>query len=234
MSDTVAAEPQSPPEASGGQRRLLLMVGGAAVVLVLGLAAYFLFLSGGGEEEFEPIPSAADAAAEQPEKDKGNGKKDDEQVPDEVDTDFQVGRDPFAPLAVEEVVADPVATDEGTDTDTDTSTDTGTSTGGGSGGNPAPAPTPAPTATEDPEPEVTSYKVTLKSVDVAKNSAVIEVNGKRYQVKVKELFTNSNTGPFKLTRVGELPSGKASATIVFGSDAPVEIVQKETEVFKVG
>ena len=51
---------------------------------------------------------------------------------------------------------------------------------------------------------MTSYKVTLQSVDVAKDSAVIEVNGKRYLVKVKDMFTNSKTGPFKLTRVGEL------------------------------
>jgi hypothetical protein len=79
---------------------------------------------------------------------------------------------------------------------------------------------------------VTSYKVTLLSVDVAKDSAVIEVNGKRYVVTVKDMFTNSKTGPFKLTRVGELPSGKDTATVVFGSDAPVELVAKDTVLFK--
>jgi hypothetical protein len=72
----------------------------------------------------------------------------------------------------------------------------------------------------------------LKSVDVVKDSAIIEVNGKRYDVKVKNLFTNSKTGPFKLTRIGESPSGKDTATVVFGSDAPVEILQKDTTVFK--
>jgi hypothetical protein len=77
---------------------------------------------------------------------------------------------------------------------------------------------------------VTTYKVTLKSVDVAKDSATIEVNGKRYVVKVGKLFTNSKTGPFKLIRVGELPSGD-TATVKFGEDAPVELVQKDTEVF---
>ncbi len=79
---------------------------------------------------------------------------------------------------------------------------------------------------------MTSYKVTLRSVDFAKDTALIEVNGKRYVVKVKDLFTNSKTGPFKLTRVGELPSGKDTATVVFGSDAPVELVAKDTVVFK--
>jgi hypothetical protein len=208
------------------------MVGGAAVVLVLGLAVYFLFLSGGGEEEFEPIPSAAGTATEETD---DKGKKDEEKVPEEVDDDFRVGRDPFAPLAVEEVTVDETVTEDdgSTDTDTGTGADTDAGTGtGGTGNTPDPAPTASPTPTEDPEPEVTSYKVTLKSVDVAKSSAVIEVNGKRYQVKVKDLFTNSTTGPFKLTRVGELPSGKDTATVVFGDDAPVEIVQKETEVFK--
>ena len=38
------------------------------------------------------------------------------------------------------------------------------------------------------------------------------------------MFPNSKTGPFKLTGVGELPSGKDTATVVFGSDAPVELV----------
>ena len=68
-------------------------------------------------------------------------------------------------------------------------------------------------------------------MDVAKDSAVIEVDGKRYIVKVKDMFTNSKTGPFKLTGVGERASGKDTATVVFGSDAPVELVAKNTVVF---
>ncbi len=239
MSNTVSTEslPNQDGSGAGGQRRLLMVVGGAALLVVLGVGAYFLFLSG-GEEDLGPVPSGAAAAQESGGKkdtgSNGNDTKGNQNVPAEVDSDFRVGRDPFAPLPAEEVVVAPAPAPDDTSTDTTTST---SGTGGGTGTVPDPAPTvssdptptPSPTPTADP---VTSYKVTLASVDVTKDSAVIEVNGKRYVVKVKDMFTNSKTGPFKLTRVGELPSGKDSATVIFGSDAPVELVVKDTVVFK--
>ena len=205
-------------------------MGSRGQLLVLGLGAYFLFLSGGDEEDLGPVPSGASAVPDESKGKKDKGSKGDDTVPADVDTNFTVGRDPFLPLAAEQVVVvpEPVADDTTTDTSTG---------GGGTGTAPKPAPTvssdptptPSPTPTED---AVTSYKVTLLSVDVRKDSAVIEVDGKRYLLDVKDMFTNSKTGPFKLTAVGELRSGKDTATVVFGSDAPVELVAKETVVFK--
>jgi hypothetical protein len=93
-------------------------------------------------------------------------------------------------------------------------------------------PSPTPTQTSSPDPQPTSYKVTLKSVNVGKDSATILVGGKRYVVKVKDFFTNSKTGPFKLTWVGERPDGKDTAKVVFGSDAPVELVQNNSVTFQ--
>jgi hypothetical protein len=235
MSDTIS--PASPVIDDGstggaGQKRLLLVVGGAALLLVLGLGAYFLFLSGGEEEDLGPVPSAAGAQPTEDPVKKNKGTKKDK-APKNVNANFTVGRDPFVPLAVEKVsVPDEPAADT---TTTNTSSNTTKTGGGGTSTAPATTPAPAPTSTPSPAPTedaVTSYKVTLRSVDFAKDTALIEVNGKRYVVKVKDLFTNSKTGPFKLTRVGELPSGKDTATVVFGSDAPVELVAKDTVVFK--
>ena len=47
---------------------------------------------------------------------------------------------------------------------------------------------------------------------------MIDVNGKRYTVKAKDMFPSGDTGPFKLIGVGELPSGKDTPCVVFGSD----------------
>lgn len=233
MSNTLSTETPTSDggsAAGGSQRRLLLAVGGGALLLVLALGAYFLFLSGGEEEDLGPVPSGAASLPEESkgEKDKNGG----EQVPAEVDVDFAIGRDPFVPLAAEAVPEPAAPVDDTTDTGTDTGTDDPKDTGGTAPAPtpaPTPSPSPSPTPTEDP---VTSFKVTVKSVDAGKEASVIEVNGKRYTVKVKDMFTNSKTGPFKLTRVGELPSGKDTATVVFGSDAPVELIAKDTVVFK--
>lgn len=231
MSDTVATENPVIDDGSpggGSQRRLLVVVGGAALLVVIGLAAYFLFLSGGEEEDLGPVPSAAGSQpVEEGDKDK-KAKKD--TVPGKVNVKFTVGRDPFAPLAVE-AVAEPAEAPEDT-TSTDTTKSSGTKSGGGSS-TPAPTSSPAPTPTPTPtEDAATSYKVTLRSVDLKKETAVIEVDGKRYLLSVKDMFPNSKTGPFKLTAVGENGSGKAIATVVFGSDAPVELIAKDTVVFQ--
>lgn len=231
---------------AGGRRRLFMALGGAAVLLVLGLGAYFLLLSGGEEDDLGVVPSGAaalptDGAGNNDNGTKNKGTKGDDTVPGKVDSNFTVGRDPFEPLAAEQVVETVAPAGDTTGTSTGTSTDTSTDTTGGGQTDPVVVPTPAPTVSLDPTPTptptpsegpVTSYKVTVKSVDVGKDSAVIDVNGKRYVVTVKDLFTNSKTGPFKLTRVGELPSGKDTATVVFGSDAPVELLAQDTVVFK--
>ncbi len=218
MSNTVSTENPLLEDGSGAgsQRRLLMVVGGAALLLVLGLGAYFLFLSGGAEEDLGPVPSGAAATDESGGKknkdSKGNDTKGDDNVPAEVDSDFKVGRDPFAPLPAEEVLAPPEPAPD------DTSTDT--SNGGDAGATPEPTPTPTPTPTATAD-AVTSYEVTLVSANLAKDSAVLEVDGKRYSVKTKNMFPNSATGPFKLIGVGELASGKDTALVVFGSDVTV-------------
>jgi hypothetical protein len=232
MSNTVptASLPTDEASASGSQRRLLVVVGGAALLLVLGLGAYFLLLSGGEEEDLGPVPSSAPAPTQETGK-KDKSEKKDDTVPTEVDKNFTVGRDPFLPLAAEQVVEVEAPAEERQDPVDDV--------GGTGGGQPDPAPAPAPTTKPTPAPTPTptptedevTYTVTLRSVDVAKESATIEVDGKRYIVKVKDMFTNSKTGPFKLTEVGERGSGKGTATVVFGSDAPVELVAKDTVVF---
>lgn len=225
MSDTVAHEPlegAAETAVSGGNRRLLMLVAGGAAVLVLGLAVYFLFLSGGDEPA---EPSSAPAPSSQPAdgKDKGGKDKDkgDTTVPKEVDVDFAVGRDPFQPLAVEAIVEPPAEP-----------TDTGTT---GTTGTTDPVTTPDPTVTPQPTPTVepvTIYRVKLLSVDLVKEKATIVVDGKRYKLAVKDMFPSTKTGPFQLTAVGELKSGTDTATVVFGADAPVELVRHEPVTFE--
>jgi len=240
MSDTLSQE-SLPPEANGADdrsRRSLLLIGGLAVLLVLGAAGYFLFLSGGSDDEELGVVSAAPAPVET---DGPKGDKKDDNVPNPVDDDIEVGHDPFKPLPQEAVKEEPVTVDDSDTTDDGAVVDnggTGTGTGTGTGGTQPtkpptvnPSPSPSPTETKDPD-VVTSYKVTLKSIDVKKDSAVIEVNGKRYVVKVGKLFTSSTQGPFKLTKVGELPNGKDTAQVRFGADAPVELIQKDKTVFQ--
>lgn len=223
MSDTMISEPQQGgqvPSEGGGDRRKLLMIGGAVVgLLVLGMAVYFLFLSGGSSDEDALAPVAKGTPpATSDEGDKGGGGKDDDADKAPKNQTVQVGRDPFAPLAVEAPKPEPKvdSTDTGTD---DQSTQTDTTV------------TPAPTPTDNTS-QTTSYSVTLQSVDVKKGQATIEVNGARYVVKVNDLFTNADTGPFELTWVGERANGTAVAKVVFGSDAPVELVEKDPVLFE--
>jgi len=237
MSDSVATEPPQAPDADSsgsGQRRLLLVVGGLAALLVVGLGAYFLFLSGGADDEELGVVSAAPAPVET---DEPKGDKKDDTVPNPVDDDIEVGRDPFKPLPQEAVIEESSTVDDSDTTDDGAVIDNG-GTGSGTGGTQPtkpptvnPSPSPSPTETKDPD-VVTSYKVTLKSIDVKKDSAVIEVNGKRYVVKVGKLFTSATQGPFKLTKVAELPNGKDTAQVRFGADAPVELIQKDKTVFQ--
>lgn len=225
MSDTMQGPVEDavagPPPGAGSDRRrplvLLLVVAG---LLVVGAAAYLLFLSGGDEEVAGPVVPAP-APAEPGKADKQKDKAGNE-VPKEVEADFAVGRDPFQPLAAEAVKKDPVApADSGS---TDTGTDPGT---------PAPAPSAPVTPVPPPAPApVTTYEVKLVSVNLAKEKATIEVDGKRYVLEVKDMFPNTKTGPFQLTTVGERPSGKDTATVVFGADAPVELVQQDTVTFQ--
>ena len=235
MSDSVATEqPQAPEGDSSGssQRRLIVLVVGLAALLVVGLGAYFLFLSGGSDDEdFEVIRSAPAPV----ETDAPKGDKKDDTVPTKIDDDIEVGRDPFKPLPQEAVKQEPVTVDDTDPVDDGAVIDNGGSGTGGTQPTKAPTvnPTPSPSPTETKDPDVvTSYKVTLRSVDVKKDSAVIEVNGKRYVVKVGKLFTSTTQGPFKLTRVAELPNGKDTANVRFGADAPVELIEKDKTVFQ--
>jgi hypothetical protein len=242
MSDTIASEPAEGVEEAGdgasSQKRLLLIVGGLAGLLVVALAAYFLFLSGGGEEDLGTLPPPAPASTndgKQGDKE-DDGDPKDQSLPEEFDG--EVGSDPFKPLSVEAVVEPATADVEPAEVP---STPT---TGGGVTNNPpvtqpttqptqpSPAPTGNPNPPDNDDPTVTKYNVTLKSINVQKNSAVIQVNGKRYVVKLEKMFPSSNQGPFKLIKVAELPSGKDSATVRFGSDAPVELVHDHKTVFK--
>ena len=231
MSNTVSTEnlPTEDGSGTGGQRRLLVIVGGAAVALVLALGAYFLFLSGGEEEDLGPVPSGAAAVDDSNGKDK-NGKNDkdgkdgkdgkDDDVPSEVDEDFTVGRNPFAPLPAEAIKEEPAPPAD--DTTTDVADD------GGTGPATEPAPEPTPTPTSD---VASTYQVMLRSVDIGKESAVIVVDGKRYSLKIKEIFPDNATGPFKLLGVGELSSGKDTALVVFGSDTTVGLVANKPVLF---
>jgi hypothetical protein len=225
MSNTLSTQSPTIDDGSGAggsRRRLIMVVGGAALLLVLGLGAYFLFLSGGEEEDLGPVPSGAAAAEESDGKknknSKGNDSKGNDNVPAEVDTNFAVGRDPFAPLPAEEVIPAPEPKPEPT---TDTS-------GDGTGTTPEPTPTPTPTPTVD---AATTYDVTLRSVNLGKDTAVIEVDGKRYSVKAKDMFPSSDIGPFKLIGVGQLSSGQDTALVVFGSDVTVGLVAGKSVTF---
>ena len=240
MSNTVSPESLAPSDVDGstGSRRTLLLLGGLAVLLVLAIAGYFLFLSGSSEEDLGLVPSGAapqqtkDASGKDDEK--KADQKADEKSEKQVKQEITVGRDPFAPLSVEAEKIVPV--DDDADGGSSGSTGTSGSSGTKSDTVPptAPQPTTAPTTaptTEPIEPEE-SYKVTLRSVEVKKGKAVIEVDGKRYLVNVKEMFTDTKTGPFKLVWVGERSNGTATAKVVFGSDAPVLLVEKDSVVFE--
>ncbi len=221
MSNTLSTQSPTIDDGSGAggsRRRLIMVVGGAALLLVLGLGAYFLFLSGGEEEDLGLVPSGAAAQQDESNGKKDKGNKGDDKVPAEVDTNFAVGRDPFAPLPAEEVIPAPEPKPDPT---TDTS-------GDGTGTTPEPTPTPTPTPTVD---AVTTYDVTLRSVNLGKDTAVIVVDGKRYSVKAKEMFPSSDIGPFKLIGVGELSSGQDTALVVFGSDVTVGLVAGKSVTF---
>ena len=109
MSDTVSTENLPTEDGTadgGGQRRLLMIGGGAAVPARPGPGAYFLFLSGGEEEDLALVrPRRGSPRRRTPDKDdKGDNGKDERRARARSTDDFAVGRDPFAPLAVEEVV----------------------------------------------------------------------------------------------------------------------------------
>jgi hypothetical protein len=226
MSDTMISEPQQggelPTEAKGRDSRRLLMIGGGVVaLLVLGMAVYFLFLSGGSPDEDALAPVPQGSATQQPnnpdDKSDGNGNgkggdnadKGEDLVP--KNQDVQVGSDPFAPLGVE--ATKPAPAPETTGTGTDQTTTTGTST------------------TTDVSSQATSYTLVLTSVNAQKRTATIEVDGTSYVVKVNDMFTSSETGPFELTWVGKGAGGKATAKVVYGSDAPVELAANDPVTF---
>lgn len=191
MSDTLQESPvenfagDSPN--GGGSRKLLLILAGVAGLVVLGAAVYFLFLSGGSEEELGTVPTAQPPSSSAQPNGK-NGGKDDNTLPQAVDKNFKVGTDPFKPLPAEKLKDTSTGTGTGTSTDTGTGTSTGTGTGTGTGSG---------TGTGT----VTSYTVGVTSVDVAKGTAQLQVNGEDMTVKVDQVFPDAKTGPLKLVAV---------------------------------
>lgn len=210
MSETLMPEgPVIGEETEASSRRNLVVLLVAVVALaVVGAAAYFLFLSGSSEEDFGPVPSAAGQVDGKKDQAKADAKKDEAKAEQEAKDNqnlVTVGRDPFEPLSVEAVKAQPEPTGTGAG-----NTDTSQQAGG------APVETPAPTPTQD---DVSSYTVTLKSVNTKKGEATIDVDGKSYVVKEKDLFPSASIGPFKLISVSD--KGKGKATVAFGSASTV-------------
>ena len=191
---------------ASSRRSLVVLLVAVVALAVVGAAAYFRFLSGSSEEGLGPVPSAAGQVDNKKDDAKADAKKDEAKAEQEAKDNqdlITVGRDPFEPLAVEELKATPEPTDN-------TGGDT-TQTGGGT-----PVQTPAPTPTQD---DVDSYTVTLKSVNTKKGEATIDVDGKSYVVKEKDLFPSTTIGPFKLISVSD--KGKGKATVAFGSASTV-------------
>jgi hypothetical protein len=204
-------------EGTNGKGRVLALLGILAGVVVIGLAAFFLFFSGGSEEDLGPVPSAGGNPSQPADtgKDDGSGEGQGELPPE---YDGVVGRDPFQPLAAEEVVPPPAPKPSAQPSS-------------GNGGNPEP--NPGPTSSEQPsEPSgTTAYRVTFVGVDGA--VAIFDVNGKTTRVKQGKLFPSTDEGPFKLLALSEDPgSGDPVATIVFGSETPENLGQGDSKTYK--
>jgi hypothetical protein len=211
MSDLMQAPPEdgldSRDDAGGGGRnsRLIALLAVAAGVVVLGLAAFFLFFSGGGEEDLGgTVPSAQPPVVVEPKKGdaKANGKKD--KTPPVFNG--AVGRDPFQPLAIEEVVvpAEPAAPP---------ADGTATSDGSNTGAAPAAAPD--------------YYLVVYRGSTGGTISMV--VNGVTYPVQVGDLFPDRAAGPFKVERV--IDGGK-KVVVKFGSET-YELTKKKVLSIKI-
>lgn len=240
MSDTMQAPPLggTDPGSDGpaNNRRLLTVLAAVVGLVVLGAAVYFLFLSGGGsDDELGPLPQGAPTQAVPSDDDKAP-KVDANPLPKK----FQgiVGRNPFQPLGAETVIEEVAVTDEST---VPSEPEPVTSETAAPEPTTEPTPTPAPTITvpePDPTPsetettEQTRYNVTVKSVNLGEDKALLEVNGKQYRVGTKENFPDSEKGPFELLRVGRSDSGKAIATVIFGSEQPVKLMEGKQETFR--
>ena len=193
MSELMQAPPESGLDGleasgeSGRNSRLIALLAIGAGLVVLGLAAFFLFFSGGGDEVAGTVPGAQPSAPVDPGNDKA-GKKD--KKPPKFDS--SVGRNPFQPLAIEEIVVEP--TPEAAPTGA-----TGGTTGTDGGSAPAAAPD--------------YYLVVYRGA--SGGTASIVVNGVTYDVGPGDLFPDRAAGPFKLERVTD---GGKQAVIRFGSE----------------
>jgi len=193
MSELMQAPPASDLDGleasgeSGRSSRLIALLAVGAGLVVLGLAAFFLFFSGGGDELAGAVPGAQPSASAEPGKQKA-GKKD--KAPPVFDS--AVGRNPFQPLAVEEVVVAPTA-----------EVAPGGATGGTAGTDGAAAPI-AP-----PDYYLVAYR------GESGGTVTMVVNGVTYQVVSGDLFPDRAAGPFKMERVTD---GGKKVVIRFGSE----------------
>jgi hypothetical protein len=202
----------------GGQRRTVLAVVLVAGLLVLGAATYFLFLSGGSSDENLGVVTSGAPKAAPVDGKKSNQANNNDKVPQQVDANVQVGRDPFAPLAAEAPVV--------TEPDPNSVPGTGTGTTGTTGDGSTNPTTPVDTTTNE-----TVYSLTVKSVNANKGTADIDINGKVYTVSTGDVFPSETTGPFKLVKVSRSDSGQGQARVIFGSDLPVVLKQGKTADF---
>jgi hypothetical protein len=194
------------PGGKGRNSRLLALLAVVAGLVVLGLAAFFLFFSGGGEEDLGgTVPTAQPPAAVEPKQggDKANTKKKDKTPPV---FNGSVGRDPFQPLAIEEVIVPPEAAVQPAG---------GTGTSDGTSSNTAPVAAPD------------YYLVVYRGT--SGGTVTMVVNGVTYPVQVGDLFPDRAAGPFKVERV--IDGGK-KVVIKFGSET-YELTQKKVLSIKI-
>ncbi|HVQ88305.1 MAG TPA: hypothetical protein VMT88_08985 [Actinomycetes bacterium] len=227
MSETMQAPIEGEAEPVGssaaGNRRLLIALAAVAGVVVVGAAVYFLFLSGGSEEELGAIPQSPvvaatdDANANGDDQNSGDGTKAGDKVP--VKYDGNVGRDPFQPLALETEA--PPATAAPTDQPTSAPTDAPT--------DPVTDPTTNPTSSSGTDS--TSFVVVVKSVNVARDKAVVSVNGSKYTVSTDEVFPSPDIGPFQVVRLGKTDSNRGVVKVLYGSDLPVILKEGNSVTF---
>lgn len=252
MSDTSfafeAAEPGFEDEKEAGSRRNLVLAGGLAVVLAAG--GFFLLTGGGEEEDFSFVPPARAAAAPVVPA---------AEVVLPVESQIQLGRNPFKPLYIEpeaapavdpapvqpapapvqtapQVIFVPIGGDSPTfaPAPTQTFTPTQPAPAQPAPAQPAPAkPSPAkPSPTATTPPPATEYALTFTRVygDGTQATGVFDVDGQQMIAKVGSVF--GPTAQIKLLGLGHKPDGTWYATLQVGDSDAFEVLTGETVYIK--